>query len=558
VKKLLTILLSIGLITSGSAHAASEDEQWPIPNEYGASHHSVLIEDSAGRYEFMSYLRMTSNSGDYLCSSLNSQNCASANFGDYNAVLPPCSVEITTDCIASFEAITAAGKILKGEFQEFIYGQKHPNLFTGDGISTPKDVSEPGIWKIDGAEHAFGSSYALGVSLSNSIYRNQNDLSGANLDIQAFPVSKMPTSFIYDDINGYANFYKCQQKLPSSGKAYVTCGGGAQEFGKYRCAMKMIENAVCLLRHAFPDELRFHVQVRFSHEPVGFMHGRLENPDITLTKSGDTYLLDVTAGSVKVPVLYSGGNFSSLPSDLQNYWNACISDNTCGFSSRIAVGNDRNNPLTRNIQDYAPAYGERSLKIVSTFAESVKDTSVAAPTSWNLKTLTKDRMAGAASCFTNSTGFLGVVTTNSTTYSEGPPIFSDDTLDYKVASLHYLPNGEVFKGVYSLLLRSDVARCLYGFSAAPIKAQISVISSEGKPEVAITTVSQRDNWLRLSATGFTFSSPRVRVKLSQDAQVATPTETAKTKTSITCTKGKLKKKVSGFNPKCPSGYKKAA
>ncbi len=555
----------MGLFISGTANASSEDEQWPIPNEFGASHHSVLIEDSAGRYEFMSYLRMTSGDGDYLCSSLNSKNCASANYGYYNAVLPPCSTEIRTDCIESFEAITPSGKILKGEFQEFIYGQKHPNLFAGDGVSTPKNISEPGIWKIEGAEHGYGSSYSLGVSLSNSIYRNTNDLSGANLDIQAFPVSKLSTGFTKDDVNGFANYYKCQQKIPSSGKAYVSCGGGAQEFGKFRCAMKMIEDGICLLRHAFPQDFRFHVQVRLSHEPVGFMHGRLENPDIMLTKSDDSYLLDVTAGSVKVPVLYSGGNFSTLPLDLQNYWNGCISENTCGFSSRIAFGNDRSNPLTRNIQDYAPAYGERSLKIVSTFADSVKDTSVAAPTSWNLKTLTKDRMVGAASCFTNSTGFLGVVTTNSTTYSEGPPMFSDGTLDYKVASLHYLPSGEVFKGVYSLLLRSDVARCLYGFSSAPIKAQISVISSKGEPEVAVTTVSQRDNWLRLSATGFTFSSPKVRVTISQDTSVPTPTKEAtkapqagKSKISITCTKGKTKKRVTAVNPKCPSGYKKVA
>jgi hypothetical protein len=34
-------------------------------------------------------------------------------------------------------------------------------------------------------------------------------------------------------------------------------------------------------------------------------------------------------------------------------------------------------------------------------------------------------------------------------------------------------------------------------------------------------------------------------------------KTAK-KTTITCVKGKLSKKVSAVNPKCPTGYKKAA
>jgi hypothetical protein len=58
------------------------------------------------------------------------------------------------------------------------------------------------------------------------------------------------------------------------------------------------------------------------------------------------------------------------------------------------------------------------------------------------------------------------------------------------------------------------------------------------------------------------------VKLSQDVVVAEPTPTptpvasapakaiAKKSISITCVKGKTSKKVTGVNPKCPTGYKK--
>jgi hypothetical protein len=35
-----------------------------------------------------------------------------------------------------------------------------------------------------------------------------------------------------------------------------------------------------------------------------------------------------------------------------------------------------------------------------------------------------------------------------------------------------------------------------------------------------------------------------------------PATQTKSKMSITCTKGKMVKKVSGINPKCPAGYKK--
>jgi hypothetical protein len=96
--------------------------------------------------------------------------------------------------------------------------------------------------------------------------------------------------------------------------------------------------------------------------------------------------------------------------------------------------------------------------------------------------------------------------------------------------------------------------------------------------VATTVVSERNGWLYLSANGFTFSSPVIQVKLTQEAPAPTPTPTpiatqapapvesaapaptlkpvmAK-KIAITCVKGKLVKKVSAVNPKCPAGYKK--
>jgi hypothetical protein len=70
----------------------------------------------------------------------------------------------------------------------------------------------------------------------------------------------------------------------------------------------------------------------------------------------------------------------------------------------------------------------------------------------------------------------------------------------------------------------------------------------------------------MSAKGFTYSAPTIKVKLSQDvpapAPSATPTPSpiakpaAAKKNSITCVKGKTSKKVTAVNPKCPTGYKK--
>jgi hypothetical protein len=153
-------------------------------------------------------------------------------------------------------------------------------------------------------------------------------------------------------------------------------------------------------------------------------------------------------------------------------------------------------------------------------------------------------------------------------YSGGPPAFNKDqgTLEYKVGSPHLTSKGEVFKGSYDLQISSEVARCLYNFTSAPIQANISIINETGDNSVVTTVVSEKDGWLRLAAYGFTFSNPTVKVKLTQDVAAPKPATSAiptpiaapiaDKKTSITCVKGKTTKKVTAVNPKCPTGYKK--
>jgi hypothetical protein len=144
-------------------------------------------------------------------------------------------------------------------------------------------------------------------------------------------------------------------------------------------------------------------------------------------------------------------------------------------------------------------------------------------------------------------------------YIDGPPTYKDGTLDYKVASTHYEADGTtVFKGTYELIMSSALARCIYKFTSAPISATVSITSENGEANAATTVISEKNGWLKLGAYGFTFSSPTVRVKLMQEAPVAVVTAkpVAMKKSSITCVKGKISKKVTAIKPKCPTGYKK--
>lgn len=567
-KKWLGSALILFMTASSLTLAAgvTEDEQWPIPNEPAFGHHSVLIQDNETNGTAFSLLTMTDGKNNFVCNAINDAHCSTATGGYFRAILPTCVSDSDVDCIVSLSAVDESGKILQGEFVQYTYGNKHPNAFIGDSRYTTVHASDPSIWKIQGAEHGFGSEYGLMVSVSNGIQFGRDISNNSSFSVNLFPISRLNTDYSTPDINGYSNYPKCLENNSTPGLTSVGCGGGAQEFGRYRCALKMIANATCLLQHAFPENIRFRVVTRLAKQPSAMLHGRLKDPSISISTTTGATTISVEAGSVRVPILSSGGDFNSLTPDLQSYWNNCISTGTCTGSSRQAKGNVWSDPLRRNIQDYAPPYGSRSLALVTTFAKSVKDVSVAAPSAWNIRTLGQDQMQSAAKCFKSGVGFLGVVTTNSTTYSEGPPVFQDGFLNYKVASLHYLPSGEVFKGNYNLVLRSDVARCLYGFTNAPISASIEVLSSDGSAQVATTVVTERDNWLYLSANGFTFSSPTVRVELSQEVSPlpapemttqAAPKPVVK-KLTITCAKGKVKKKVTGAKPACPKGYKKVA
>ena len=111
---------------------------------------------------------------------------------------------------------------------------------------------------------------------------------------------------------------------------------------------------------------------------------------------------------------------------------------------------------------------------------------------------------------------------------------------------------------------------MYGFTKAPIKAELSIVSADGSPQVATTVINEKNGWVYLSAANFEFSAPIIKAKLTQEVVVEptptptpTPSATATAKPvakkiTISCVKGKTVKKVTAVKPKCPAGYKKKA
>ena len=153
---------------------------------------------------------------------------------------------------------------------------------------------------------------------------------------------------------------------------------------------------------------------------------------------------------------------------------------------------------------------------------------------------------GNSQCLNRTDRIQGLINTNAMVYQSLVPQYKNGFLDYEVMGVHKDLNGEVMRGEYDLIMRSDAARCLYRFSSAPVSGTVSVVDANGSPQVATTTLGESNGWLRLSAKNFTFSQKTIKVKLTQK------------KRTITCASNSTPNKtqrVTGLNPKCPRGFR---
>jgi len=284
------------------------------------------------------------------------------------------------------------------------------------------------------------------------------------------------------------------------------------------------------------------------------LHGRLKAPEVIISKTNSGIDLTVEGDPVVVPAIGATQPYASLPENMRTFYKGQF-----GGSYGAQGPTGRRNQISPPAPDREATFAEYAL-----WKDYIKDKANASPSNWTIRTLPLS--SDSAECFQDTSKFIGVVTTNAMMYSGGPPSFnkSAGTLEYKVGSPHLTSKGEVFKGSYDLQVNSEVARCLYKFTSAPIQASISIVNETGEKSIATTVVNEKDGWLRLAAYGFTFSTPTVKITLTQAAPVPTPSATASTaakpvaakKTSITCVKGKTTKKVTAVNPKCPTGYRK--
>ena len=568
-------LVIAALLAPTLSHAADPvDEQFQSLAMPGANSLGFQANESNfSKTEVSSWFNFTTDDGTptgkvtkiAICNTGTEAGCEFSVYAMYRAVLPACIDAADTNCLAEITAVDASGKSLKVNPLSTFPTLRYED-FAGDPNQGVPRGSGAVLVSIPEAPHAGGDNYLMKLTVTS----NRTPQSGGVYGVPSISASMMAVKIVEGNFQGNRTETNTASYLRASGisvRGFTDLAPGEQPDPR-TSACVMSSTKQCALPYGLPQDISFGFSARFSFYLTGWLHGRMRDASIKLEKKSDKEsLLTVSARPIKVPVLDVVKSVDDLPDSLLAH-----------FAPLDWAGETLRYPLATSAQGTRVDTSEKtraglknlSFKFINTRFDSYSmkdflqwlpvagDKAAALPTQWRVSTMT-DRGSGVVQeCLNKSNTLAGLVTTNATMYLDGPPTYdaSQGSLDYKVAATHYEADGKTeFKGSYELLMSSTVARCIYKFTNAPVKASVSVTSENGEPNIATVVVNEKNNWLTLGAYNFTFSSPTVSVKLTQDKpQVVTPPKPVIKK--ITCVKGKVTKKI--VASKCPAGYKKKA
>jgi len=566
--KLRVLVVSLALLLALTlTHAATNAAMKLDPANPNSERIGLLLSENQDLTRGTSVIYARSDRSSDLnfrkCSSMSDEICTRATEINTTLFFKMCLKETDTNCIATVWTTSPMGAKTFGNYVG-LFQENGAGDFPGEpGLSLPAGQGNSFVIDLPGVNHEGGTSrYLVSLRKSFVISKLSGELArNSKVDVQGLMGAITP--FKVEAGNQYRPIVVGEVQGSSHGSLATPNGTRCFATREGECAA--IVN--------FPSNYRFGMSVRLSEKLSGWFHGRITSPAITTSQNNLGSILNIEAAPVKVATVDFVVPKSSLDKATYDF-----------IFSQSEFGAQVDQEGTKIIEDLA---NDRTQDIMRRFTPYFGDKASKTDEFWSFRTLAFGSSDAVSRCSDGSGDLAGVVTTNSLLYSAGPPSFnsSEGSLDYRVSSPHFESNGKEASGTYDLLLRSDVARCIYGFTSAPIKASIEVLSSDGTSKVASTVINEQDGWLKMSASGFGFSSPIVRAKITQEkveakptpsttptlAPIASPTPVAVSsaapssittsvasakKKAIICVKGSSTKKITGQNPKCPQGWKK--
>jgi hypothetical protein len=519
-KRFLTafVVVVFSAVSLSPVHSVPvEDEQWPSQFSSETPLHGFELNEVSGLRDNVSVLIGSDSTGQKICSSVTDAACSSTAGYSFRAVLGPCTSTVTIDCIESLTGTSSSGTAVAGVFKEF-FPARGVNDYTGSTTDGVPDGRPPSLWTLAGLPHAYGTEYQVTVQVTGAKINGD-----ATKPLRTFFASITPVNIFQTECDVRYNgtcMDQYREEVRSGLQTIGFAGVAADQDKGFRC-QNWGEDSKCALKRAFPAGAKFAVQVRLSTTPTGWLHGRMQDPTASIERVNNQTTIKISAEPTKVPAVSGVGQWAQLPTAVQESFIAQCENKRCGTrrSEQASDSAVQGMPVSsRNIIFSPAAYSEEAFKQLKLWTGFIGDKAAAMPSQWSVRTLSYSEMQNGPACIRNGVGVTGIVATNASAYAEGPPTYSSatSTLNYKVAAPHYEKDGTtVFNGRYDLILRSDIANCLYGVSNGASEATVSVTGEDGVAKSAATAFTFKDGWFKFSASGFTHSAPTVKVKLSK-------------------------------------------
>ena len=312
-----------------------------------------------------------------------------------------------------------------------------------------------------------------------------------------------------------------------------------------------IDIGICYKAKFSGHEYKYLMSVRVPRTVSGWLRGRVGDPDFDVQlKNVNSQVITVTAKPLKMPIAGGWVKYSELPN---------------GFIEKVwPSGGYDSNPISSYYLMASPSQGDRGFEEYSAWSPYLKEKALTSVSTWSFGT----NMGGSEqSCLNVPGGISGFVASNASVYSSKPPQWdsANSTLTFKVAAPHNDENGNQNLGTYTLAMPLASIKCLYGKSDLPPSATVSIVYEKEVTTVATVSLKSDSGWIFFSANEFHYSSPTIMVKFNQQRPLSSSVEqsnqtvpvkkTALKAKTINCRNGKMVKKVSGSNPKCPKGFK---
>jgi len=484
--KTLSFVLSLSMVLSFPSLPAGATEAW-VPNYPTPSEGSFGLE--MGETDLVpasvvegswwdgpnDRLSGKQPNGNKICYTIGEFPCViSPKTHIHGNILAPACKDSSTNCIKSVFAIVDGARV-DGSFLGYQNDLKFTDLSKLGMVGTARTIS---LWDIPGATHTGGTStYAVGVGYGFDV--EQGRFTPRNFKAVVYP-------FVETPMQG-ANEVRFFQGTNGDGKPWVNFGGPPNG-----CVWS--KAGVCGKQYEFDESLEIGLELKFENYFTNWFRARLTDPDVQVKPlTSQSKLITVSGRPVRVPMFQYVVRTEDLPTKTRQ----TMIEDGLRMSGSSGISNDR----------------DLSFFLVDGYRTLVGDQAAGTITAWTFSNL---NVLDNHPCTSRRQEVIGMVTTNAMVFQPYPPAMSKGFLNYEVGGMHYLPGGEeLATGTYDLLMRSSVARCFYNLGNIPISAKVSVVNDKGRKEFATTTVSEKKGWLKLSASGFTFSKKTIKVKITK-------------------------------------------